>query len=162
MEKSGKKAPSLLKTHIISMKMNGTKYSSKWDSSTFLIIALVSACCLAEWFLTEGLWPLVISVVMLVFVIVVFASVSYRIVGRNLIVYSFFRTILYPIDAIEEIKPTKSVLSAPAISLTHRLAIKFNDPNILKSSTLLIISPVRQKEFITELLSINPKITLIP
>ncbi|WP_290147489.1 PH domain-containing protein [uncultured Duncaniella sp.] len=65
---------------------------------------------------------------------------------------------LTPIDKIKEIKPTKSVLSSPATSLTHRLAITFTNRKILKSSIPLIISPVRQEEFIRHLLSINPEI----
>ena len=61
-------------------------------------------------------------------------------------------------DKIKEIKPTKSVLSSPATSLSHRLAITFTDRKILKSYIPLIISPVRQDEFIRQLLSVNPEI----
>ena len=50
------------------------------------------------------------------------------------------------------------MLSAPATSFTHRLAIKFSDRKILKSSMPVIISPDRQKEFMDQLLSINPNI----
>ncbi|MDE6057550.1 MAG: PH domain-containing protein [Muribaculaceae bacterium] len=49
-------------------------------------------------------------------------------------------------------------MSAPATSLTHRLAIRFSDSKVLKSSAPLVISPVRQDEFIAHLTSINPDI----
>lgn len=95
---------------------------------------------------------------MLAFVLVTFCSIYYKIDGNKLVVYSFFIPTAYPIDKIKEIKPTKSILSSPATSLTHRLAITFTDRKILKSSIPLIISPVHQDVFIRQLLSINPDI----
>lgn len=95
---------------------------------------------------------------MLAFVLVTFISIYYRIDGNKLVVYSFFIPTVYPIDKIKEIKPTKSVLSSQATSLSHRLAITFTDRKILKSSIPLIISPVHQDEFIRQLISVNPAI----
>ena len=95
---------------------------------------------------------------MLLFVLLTFLGIYYRIDGEKLVVYTFFVPTAYPIDQIKEIKPTKSVLSAPATSLSHRLAITFTDRKVLKSFMPIIISPVRQEEFISELLSINPGI----
>lgn len=106
----------------------------------------------------DGLWPVIICIGMLAFILVTFLSVYYKIDGDMLVVYSFFIPTAYPIGKIKDIKPTKSVLSSPAPSLTHRLAITFTDRKILKSSIPLIISPVRQDEFIRQLLSINPDI----
>ena len=136
----------------------GTRYSSMWDGSTWLILGLVAACCVVPCFLDDGIWSTIICLVMLAFVLVTFLSIYYRIDGDKLVVYSFFIPTAYPIDKIKEIKPTKSVLSSPATSLVHRLAITFTDRKILKSSIPLIISPVRQEEFIRHLLSINPEI----
>ena len=95
----------------------------------------------------------------LAFILLTFIGIYYRIDEDKLIVYTFFVPTAYPIAKIKEIKTTKSVLSAPAASLTHRLAITFTDRKILKSTTPLIISPVRQKEFIKQLLIINPEIS---
>ena len=95
---------------------------------------------------------------MLAFVPVSFLSIYYRIDGDRLVVYSFFIPTAYPVDKIKEIKPTMSVLSSPATSLTHRLAITFTDRKILKSYIPLVISPVRQDEFIRQLLTVNPEI----
>ncbi len=139
-------------------KFGGTRYNSMWDGSTWFILGLVAVYCVATCFLDDGIWPTIICIVMLAFVLVTFLSIYYRIDGDKLVVYSFFIPTAYPIDKIKEIKPTKSVLSSPATSLTHRLAITFTDRKILKSSIPLIISPVHQEEFIRHLLSINPEI----
>ncbi len=136
----------------------GTRYSSMWDGSTWFILGLVAVCCVVPCFLDDGIWSTIIYLAMLAFVLVTFLSIYYRIDGDKLVVYSFFIPTAYPIDKIKEIKPTKSVLSSPATSLTHRLAITFTDRKILKSSIPLIISPVHQEEFIRHLLSINPEI----
>ena len=139
-------------------KFGGTRYNSRWDGSTWSILGLVATYCIVSCFLDDGIWPTIICIVMLAFVLVTFLSIYYRIDGDKLVIYSFFIPTAYPIDQIKEIKPTKSVLSSPATSLTHRLAITFTDRKILKSSIPLIISPSRQDEFIRHLLSINPKI----
>lgn len=139
-------------------KFGGTRYNSQWDGSTWFILGLVAVCCVVPYFMDDGIWPTIISLVMLVFVLVTLLSINYRIDGNKLVVYQFFIPTAFPIDKIKEVKPTKSVLSAPATSLTHRLAITFTDRKILKSSMPIIISPVRQKEFIQQLLSINPEI----
>lgn len=121
-------------------------------------LGLVAVCSIVPCFLDDGILPTIICIVMLAFVLVTFLSIYYRIDGDKLVVYSFFIPTAYPIDKIKEIKPTKSVLSSPATSLTNRMAITFTDRKILKSSIPLIISPVRQEEFIRHLLSINPEI----
>lgn len=139
-------------------KFGGTRYNSRWDGSTWFILGLVAVCCVIPCFMDDGIWPTIICLIMLVFVMVTFLGIYYRIDGDKLVVYSFFIPTVYPIDKIKEIKLTKSVLSSPATSLTHRLSITFTDRKILKTSIPLIISPVRQEEFILQLLSINPEI----
>ena len=139
-------------------KFGSTRYNSRWDGSTWFILGLVVVCCVVPCFLDDGIWPIIICIVMLAFVLVTFLSIYYRIDGDKLVVYSFFIPTAYPIDKIKEIKSTKSVLSSPATSLTHRLAITFTDRTILKSSIPLIISPLHQEEFIQQLLSVNTQI----
>ena len=139
-------------------KFGGTKYNSMWDGSTWFMLGLVAVCCLMPCCLDHSLWLVILCLVMLAFVLLTFIGIYYRIDGDKLVVYSFFVPTAYPIDKIKEIKPTKSVLSAPATSLSHRLAITFTDRKILKSSIPLIISPVHQEEFIQQLLSVNPEI----
>ena len=139
-------------------KFGGTRYNSRWDGSTWFILGIVAACCIVPCFMDNGIWPTIICLVMLAFILLIFISIYYRINGDKLVVYQFFIPTAFPIDKIKEVKPTKSVLSAPATSLTHRLAIIFTDRKVLKSSMPIIISPVRQEEFIRQLLSVNPKI----
>lgn len=139
-------------------KYNGTRYNSMWDSSTWLILGLVIVFTIVPCLMDDGIWPVVICVMMLVFVLLTLTGIYYRIDGDKLVVYTFFVPTEYPIDKIKEIKPTKSMLSSPATSLTHRLAITFTDRRVLKSSIPLIISPVRRDEFIGQLLSVNPEI----
>lgn len=149
-----------LLNHFNMDKYNGTRYNSRWDASTWTILSLVAACCLANFFLDEGVGPLIITFIMLIFVLVCFLSIFYRIDGNNLVVYQFFIPHAYPIDKIKEIKPTKMWLSAPATSIKHRIAIEFSDRSILKSTIPLIISPKYQEEFIRQLLSVNPNIKI--
>lgn len=122
------------------------------------MLGLVVACCLVPCLLDHSLWLVTLCLAMLAFVLLTFIGIYYRIDRDKLVVYSFFVPTAYPIDKIKEIKPTKSVLSSPATSLSHRLTITFTDRKILKSTTPLIISPVHQEEFIRQLLSINPEI----
>lgn len=139
-------------------KFGGTRYNSMWDGSTWFMLGIVVACCLVPCFLDHSLWLVTLCLAMLAFVLLTFIGIYYRIDKDKLVVYSFFVPTAYPIDKIKEIKPTKSVLSSPATSLSHRLTITFTDRKILKSTTPLIISPVHQEEFIRQLLSINPQI----
>ncbi len=135
-----------------------TRYNSWWDGSTWFILGITALCCIAPCLLDDDIWLTIICLAMLAFVLLTLVGIYYRIDGDKLVVYTFFIPTFYPIDKIKDIKPTKSVLSSPATSLTHRLAITFSDRKILKSSIPLIISPVRQEEFIRQLLSINPEI----
>lgn len=137
-------------------KFEGTVYNSMWDGSTWCILGLVAACCLVPCFLDDGIWPIVICLVMLLFVLLAFIGIYCRIDGDKLVVYTFFVPTVYPIGKIKEIKPTKNILSAPATSLSHRLAITFVERKILKSTAPLIISPMRQDEFVRQLRSVNP------
>lgn len=141
-------------------KYGGTKYNSRWDGSTSAMVGAIVIACLWPVLLDDWVLPMIICAVILVFVLLTLLGCYYRIDSDNLVVYSFFIPTPYPIDKIKSIKPTKSILSAPAISLIHRIAITFTDRKVLKSSMPLVISPVRQKEFIDQLLSINPNIEI--
>lgn len=113
---------------------------------------------MGNWFVDPSIWPFLISAAMLVFIVLVFLSVWYRIDGDRLIVHQGFWSKDYPIDKIKEIKRVHLYQSAPATSVVHRIGISFTDRSILKSSTPLIISPTRQQQFIAELKGINPGI----
>ena len=103
---------------MIMEKFGGVRYNSMWDGSPWFILGLVAVCCVVPCFMDDGIWPTIICLMMLAFVLVTFLSIYYRIDGNNLVVYTFVIPTTYPIDKIKEIKPIKSVLSSPATSLT--------------------------------------------
>lgn len=140
------------------MKYRGEKYNSMWDWTTWLLLGIVALCCIWPCFTDDGIAPIIIGFIALAFMLICFLGIYYKIDGDNLVVYTFFRPTAFPINKIKTIRHTNSVLSSPATSLTHRLAITFNDRMILRSSTPLIISPVRQDEFIRRLIALNPNI----
>lgn len=141
------------------MEFEGTKYASRWDVSTWLLLLSVVLVCIWP-VLLDGEWvaPVIIAVGMIVMFIGLFVGTYYRIDGDKLVIYQFFKPTALPIDKISEIRPTKTILAGPATSLTHRIAIKFSDRKVLKSSAPLVISPVRAAEFIAQLTAINPNI----
>jgi Bacterial PH domain len=55
------------------------------------------------------------------------------------------------IQSIKSIKPSASILSAPALSLS-RLEIRYNERDFV------LVSPAREQEFVAELKALNPKI----
>lgn len=90
-----------------------------------------------------------------------FASVKYQIKERKLgIRNGLYRWDWYPVDQIKDLKKTHSILTAPALSF-DRIAIRFTDKKILKSSLPLEISPKDRDNFIATLKEINPKITIL-
>lgn len=141
------------------MEFEGTKYASRWDVSTWLLLLSVVLVCIWP-VLLDGEWvaPVIIAVGMIVMFIGLFVGTYYRIDGDKLVIYQFFKPTALPIDKISEIRPTKTILAGPATSLTHRIAIKFSDRKVLKSSAPLVISPVRVEEFIEQLKAINTNI----
>ncbi len=92
------------------------------------------------------------------FVITVF-GVRYVIDGDELLVYQFCRPRRFPINKIKEIEPCKSFLWGPALS-SNKLAIKFTDRSVLRTSMPMYISPKDKNRFIGQLLDINPNIEI--
>ncbi len=140
---------------------NNIVFASAWDSFTWILLSVLGACCFIPLFLDDGYWPVVVSVLCLAVIVMLLKSIRYEIDGDRLIIYQFFVPKSYPIDKIASIESTTSALSAPAASLSHRLAIKFTDRKIMGSFMPLIISPMRQKEFIAVILRVNPQIKIV-
>ena len=89
------------------------------------------------------------------------STTKYAIRGNELGIRSLtFKWEWFPIDKIESIKPTRSILASSSLSF-DRIAIKFSDRKVLKSSMPLEISPKERKEFLNMLKSINPQIIII-
>lgn len=136
-------------------KYHGTRYNSRWDAFTWSIVIGTLLLCAWPLMCDDGIVPAIICLVSFIFILVTFLSVYYKIDGDQLVIYQFFIPTAFPIGKIAEITPTKSILSSPAASLKHRIAITFVDRSVLKSRDPLIISPVRLKEFVAQLRAVN-------
>ncbi|MDE6384061.1 MAG: PH domain-containing protein [Paramuribaculum sp.] len=139
-------------------KYGSTRYSSRWDAFTWCIVTGTLLLCSWPVMCDDYIAPTIICAGSFLFILVTLLSVYYKIDGDQLIVYQFFISTAFPINKIAEIKPTKSILSSPAASLKHRIAITFTDRSVLKSRDPLIISPVRPEEFVAQLRAVNPNI----
>ncbi len=124
-----------------------------------VIVGSVAGCFVGPMIDGDWLAGIILAAAVLAIEILTFAGVKYEIRGRELGIRNFFRWTWYPIDKISEISSHRSFLSAPALS-TDRIAIRFSDRAILKSTMPLEISPKRRDLFITTLLKINPGIAL--
>lgn len=134
-------------------------FKSRWDRSTWILLMLVTVCFIASFFLNDdGCFPIIIAGLIWIFVIVLMISIRYEVKVDQLVVYRLFIPFTVPVSKIAEIRPIKSYLSAPATSLTHRIALKMKDRSVLKSSMPLVLSPDNQAEFIETLIRINPDI----
>mgnify|MGYP000692036899 CR=1 FL=1 len=108
--------------------------------------------------LTEPWWiAAILGIGMCALMCVAIFGCWYVIDGNSLVIYQFLRPQRFPIGKIKEIKSCNSILAAPALS-SKRIAIKFNDRRILKSSMPLEISPKDRQRFVSHLLKINPEI----
>ena len=141
-----------------------TKYfNSKidwWFWSLVFIVVCIN-CFLGC--ILEGSWiPSPIEICLFLFIVILFgyliSTVKYAIKGNKLGIRGLtYKWQWLPVEKIESIKPTKSILASSALSF-NRLAIRFSDRKVLKSSMPLEISPKDKEEFINTLKSINPHI----
>ena len=136
-------------------------YNSKIDWYVFLIIPFIIFCFMIGPILTKSdYWlGLILSLIFCPIYSFLIFTTKYAIRGNEFGVKLLLRWHWFPIDKIKSITPTKSILSAPALSI-HRIAIKFTDKKILKSSIPLEISPNDKAVFISEILKINPDIKI--
>jgi hypothetical protein len=132
--------------------MNATtiKFKPAFDASTWSMIALVLACCSWSLFLIPGWIVVAILCFCVAFCLTPFFSFWYEVDGDELVIYQFFMPTRLPIMKIGKFESTKTILSAPATSLTKRLAISFIDRSVLKSNMPVIISPANRQLFINE------------
>lgn len=138
--------------------MDTVTYKSKIDWwIPVVIVCSVIMCLVGPMIDGDYVAGVVLSLLIMSVEIIIFAGVKYQIRGKWLGVRNFFRWTWYPIDMISEVKTTRSVLSAPALSF-DRLAIRFTDKAILKSVMPLEISPKEKSTFISQLKQINPDI----
>ncbi len=134
-------------------------YKSKVDWWVYSLIPFTILCFMTGPILTDSdYWfGIALSVPFCVLIYYAIFSTKYAVRGKYFGVKIMFSWQWFPIEKIESITRTNSILASAALS-THRIAIKFSDRKILKSSAPLEISPKDEKEFIADLLKINPNI----
>lgn len=88
-------------------RYGGTRYNSQWDGSTWFILGLVAVCCVVPCFLDDGIWPTIICIVMLTFVLVTFLTIYYRIDGDKLVVYLSLSLLLTPLTRLRKLSRLK-------------------------------------------------------
>ena len=134
-------------------------FKSKVDWWVYAIIPFIILCCMTGPILTHSdYWfGIVLSIPFCTLVYYAIVSTKYAVRGNEFGVKGIIGWQWFPIDKIESIKRTNSILASAALS-THRIAIKFSDRKVLKSSSPMEISPKDEIEFIADLLRVNPDI----
>lgn len=136
------------------------KFRPMIDGSTWALIAFVMLCCGCPFFLDPGWLMATVLAASAALCLLPLFSIWYEIDGDDLVVYAFWRPSRFPISKIKEVARSKSMISAPATSLTQRLAIKFTDRSVTKSTAPMLISPADQRAFLAALSARNPSIIL--
>ncbi len=124
-----------------------------------IVVGSVAGCFIGPMIDGDFIPGIVLAAAVLAVEIFIFAGVKYQIRDGQLGIRNFFRWTWFPIDKISEVKKSRGILSAPALS-ADRISIRFSDRSILKSFMPLEISPKDRDEFIAILKSINPQITV--
>lgn len=134
-------------------------YKSKIDWWVYSLIPFVFLFCMVGPILTDSdYWfGIFMAIPFSVFIYILITLTKYAIRGNEFGVKDLMGWHWFPIDKIESVAHINSILASAALS-THRIAIKFSDRKILKSYAPIEISPKDDKEFIAELLRINPNI----
>lgn len=134
-------------------------FYSKVDWWVYALIPFVVFCCMLGPILSNSDYWLgvLLSAPLCILMFWLLSSTRYAVRGKALGVKCGFQWKWFPIGEIERIAETKSILAAPALS-AERIAVKFSDRKILKSSAPLEISPKEKEALIAELLKINPEI----
>ncbi len=119
-------------------------YRSKVDAWLLLIIhAVIIASVVPIGYSGDVAKSVIIAAALIVPITIYMFNIKYIIRGSSLIVKDGIFTHTYDINDIRSIKPTHTLLSAPAASL-DRLEINF-------SHDTLIVSPKHKKDFIRQL-----------
>lgn len=142
------------------MSTDSILYRSAWGSFAYCTILFTALFCFGIAFWDFSIAGAIISGLCFLCILIPFFGIYYKISGDLLIVYYCFYPVKYPIKKIKSIKPIKTILSAPAVSLSKRIAVTFTDRSVLKSNDPLVISPAKRTEFLKQLLSINPDIEI--
>lgn len=130
---------------------NEVNFTSKKDIWLALFIwgTIIFMCLLM--IIERNIMLYVVGILMNIFLLWIWFGTNYKVMEEQLYIVSGpFRTIVH-IAKIRKIKPTKSLLSAPALSV-DRLEIHYNKYDII------IVSPKEKNAFIHHLQSKNKSI----
>ena len=97
---------------------------------------------------------LLVTAFIIVLLCILFFGTKYVIEKEELIVYGGIYKKRIPIKQKRSLRPSKNLLSAPAMSI-DRIEITF-DPHI----QVILVSPKERELFVKKLLEINPSITV--
>ncbi len=130
-----------------------------WAVILLAVAAVIAACIgMQQWY-----WQWDFMLIMAFLAALFFVTIRgtwYVIEGETLIVYQFFRPHRMPVAKIKEIRYVRGFLAGPALS-TRRIAIRFKDRSVTRSAIPVEISPRDREAFVSQLLAINPGITVI-
>lgn len=130
-----------------------TIYRTKVSITLILIISIIMGCIFISLAVSSKWIPFFINLLLYVSVVYLMVSIKYEINESQLIIHQAMGKIIIDINTIKSIEPTHTILSAPASSL-DRLRISYNKYDDV------VISPRRKEEFIRQLQSVNPQITV--
>lgn len=141
--------------------MTATYFKSRVDWWVWATVVFTVAVCLIPlWSDDDYLLGICLGVIFGLMEIALFVSIKYAIRGNELGVRMLWRWHWFPVDKISNIRKVTSILSSAALS-AQRVAIRFSDRRILKSSAPIEISPKDRDAFIGRLLEINPDIKVL-
>lgn len=135
-------------------------FRSKVDAPIILLamipiaVALITVAILARGDMRPVLIALVPIGVVSAFVIRMLNKTDYLVDGGDLRIRSCFLTWRIAIDSISSVKPSRSMASAPALSL-DRLSIHYWEGG---SPHEILVSPIDKSGFIAALREVNPSI----
>ncbi len=145
-------------------KAEKTIYRSRIDwwlwAMVLLAAGAVIAACIGvqQWYFQWDFMLIMVFLAALFFITI--RGTWYAIEGETLIVYQFFHPHRMPVEKIKEIRYVRGFLAGPALS-TRRIAIRFKDRSVTRSSIPIEISPRNRDAFVSQLLAINPGITVL-
>ena len=130
-----------------------TVYPTKVSVTLVLIISIIVGCTLVPLIINSKWILFFIDLLVYAILLYLMLSIKYEINDSQLIIHQTMGKMIIDINTIKSIEPTHTILSAPASSL-DRLRISYNKYDEV------VISPRRKEEFIRQLQSINPQITV--
>ncbi len=130
------------------------KFKSKIDLWLVLFLSVIFGGIAINMAL-NGVWGSLIFILLVIaFIVHMFATTFYIIEDKKLIVKcGFLITIPIPVEKIKKISETNDLMSSPALSL-DRLEILYN------ISDTVMISPNEKTKFIESIQKINPEVEI--